>query len=228
MDLLICLFNDLNVGDFGALGDAKAKDVPKKQVEKDVRFLQKKKHEPAVVPPLVPQVAGGSAAEGGSAAGSKPTDEKNKRKVEEKAAGAGERKRPRLRTTQTAGVTQLKPAVVTEPQDGTFSLFDAPLSPARDAVADVNKEFTRSTSIEVVTEPSVQAEDVGKKVAVQTIFDTVDSSNNLIPPRDTENLKFADAEKQKSPATEKASGSVSGGTGFEEPSIQLGESELEF
>ncbi|KAF5760892.1 hypothetical protein HanXRQr2_Chr16g0758761 [Helianthus annuus] len=127
-------------GDLGALGDPDAKGVPKKQVEKGVRFRQKKKHEPAVIPPLVPQVAGishthfrrytdyvvvsdtleglgvlgGGAAAGGSSVGSKPADEKKKkRKVEEKAADAGERKRPRLRTTRTTAVLQPKPAVVT-------------------------------------------------------------------------------------------------------------------
>ncbi|KAF5758255.1 hypothetical protein HanXRQr2_Chr16g0727191 [Helianthus annuus] len=111
---------------------------PKKQVEKAVRFRQKKKHEPAIVPPLVLQVAGisrtrfrrytdyvvvsdtleglgvpgGGAAASGSSAGSKHADEKKKRKVEEKAAGASERKRPRLRTTRTTTVTLPKPAVV--------------------------------------------------------------------------------------------------------------------
>ncbi|KAM0017324.1 hypothetical protein Hdeb2414_s0027g00686871 [Helianthus debilis subsp. tardiflorus] len=126
-------------GDLGALGDTEAKGVPKRKVEKGVRFRQKKKHEPAVIPPLVPQVAvisrtsfrrytdyvvvsdtfeglgvpGGGAAAGGSAAGSKPADEKKKRKIEEKAASAGERKRSRLRTTRTAAVKQSKPAVVT-------------------------------------------------------------------------------------------------------------------
>ncbi|KAJ0600689.1 hypothetical protein HanIR_Chr03g0119981 [Helianthus annuus] len=222
-------------GDLGALGDRDTKGVPKKQVEKGVRFHQKKKHEPAVVPPLVPQglgVPGGGAAAGGSSVGSKPADEKKKRKVEEKAAGAGKRKRPRLGTTRIATVTQPKPVVVTEPQEGSFSLFDAPSSPARDAAADVNKEFTRSPSVEVVTEPSAQAEDVGKKVVDQTIFDTVDSSDNLIPPRDTDveggNLKFADVEKQKSPVADKTTGSTAAGTGSGESYIQPGESELEF
>ncbi|KAJ0670581.1 hypothetical protein HanOQP8_Chr13g0476091 [Helianthus annuus] len=129
--------------------------------------------------------------------------------------------------TRTTAVTQPKPSVVTEPQGGSFSLFDAPTSPTHDAAADVNKEFTRSPSIEVVTEPSIQAEDTRKKTADQ-IFDTVDSSDNLIPLRDIENLKFADAEKQKSPIAEKASGFASGDTGSEEPSFQPGESELEF
>ncbi|KAJ0438540.1 hypothetical protein HanHA300_Chr16g0615211 [Helianthus annuus] len=198
-------------GDLGALGDPDAKGVPKKQVEKGVRFRRKKTHEPAIVPPLVPRVEGisrtrfcrytdyvvvsdtleglgvpgGGAAAGGSSAGFKPADEKKKRKVD--AAGAGERKRPKLRTTQ--------------PQEGSFSLFDAPSSPARDEAADVNKEFTISPSVEVVTSPSVRAEDTGKKAAGQTIFDTVDSSDNLIPPRDIDvegvnNLRFADAESQ--------------------------------
>ncbi|XP_021971325.1 uncharacterized protein LOC110866466 [Helianthus annuus] len=249
-------------GDLGALGDLEEKGVLKRQVVKGVRFRQKKKPEPAVIPPLVPQAAGisrsrfrrytdymvvsdtlkslgvpgGGAAAGGSSAGSKRADEKKKRRVKEKAAGAGEQKRPRLRTRRTTAVSQPKPAVVAvaldlfaEPQDGGFSLFDAPISLAHDASADagVNKEFTRSPSFEVVTEPSVQVEDVGEKT-VDQIFDTVDSHDNLIPPRDNENLKFAGVEKQKSPAAEKDSGSASGGTGLEGPSIQPDESELEF
>ncbi|KAM0057883.1 hypothetical protein Hdeb2414_s0005g00163661 [Helianthus debilis subsp. tardiflorus] len=139
MALLTCFFDGLNAGDLGVLGDTEAKGVPKRHVEKGVRSRQKKKHEPAVIPPLVPQVAGisrtsfrrytdyvvvsdtleglgipgGGAAAGGSAAGSKPADEKKKRKIEEKAAGAGERKRPRLKTTRTTAVTQSKSTVVT-------------------------------------------------------------------------------------------------------------------
>ncbi|KAJ0791543.1 hypothetical protein HanOQP8_Chr01g0006741 [Helianthus annuus] len=48
-------------GHLGALGDPNATNVPKKHVEKHggVRFRKPKKtYEPAVVPPLVPQVAG--------------------------------------------------------------------------------------------------------------------------------------------------------------------------
>ncbi|KAJ0871452.1 hypothetical protein HanRHA438_Chr11g0512511 [Helianthus annuus] len=116
-----------------------------------------------------------------------------------------------------------------EPQDDGFSLFDAPLSPTHDTTADagVDKGFTINPSAKVVTEPSLQAEDVGKKTTDQ-IFDTVDSSDNLIFSGDLGNFKFATAEKQKSPAAEKASGSAPGGVGVEEPSIQPGESELEF
>ncbi|KAJ0620973.1 hypothetical protein HanIR_Chr01g0003391 [Helianthus annuus] len=181
----------------------------------------------------MPQVAGGGTAAGGSAAGSKPVDEKKKRKVEEKAAGAGERKHPKLRTTRTTAVTQSKPAVVTEPLEETFSFFETPLPQSRvtrlcaTADAGVNKEFTKSPSVEVVAEPSVRSEDTGKKTTDQ-IFDTVDSSDNLIFPGDLENLKFADAGKQKSSVVEKASGFAAGGAGFEEPSIQPSESELEF
>ncbi|KAJ0442983.1 hypothetical protein HanIR_Chr16g0815561 [Helianthus annuus] len=134
---LICSFDGLHVGDLGALGDSDAKGVSKKQVEKTMRFRQMKKHEPAVVPPLVPQVAGisrtsfrrytdyvvvsdtleglgvpgGGAGAGGSSAGSKPAGEK-KRKVQEKAAGAGEKKGPRLQTKWTTVVSQPKPAVM--------------------------------------------------------------------------------------------------------------------
>ncbi|MFS7912059.1 hypothetical protein Hanom_Chr02g00125401 [Helianthus anomalus] len=188
-------------GDLGALGDPVATSVPKKRVEKAVRIRNpKKKHEPAFVPPLVPQVAGisrsrlrrytdyvvvantleglgvlgGGAVAGGSSTGSKPADDKKKRKVD--VAGAGERKRPKLRTTRTSAISQPKPAVMTEPLEETFSFFEARSSPPRDAATDsgVNKEFRRSPSIKVVIVPSVQAEDTGKKAVDQTIFDTVD------------------------------------------------------
>ncbi|MFS8010123.1 hypothetical protein Hanom_Chr14g01293301 [Helianthus anomalus] len=42
------------------------------------------------------------------------------------------------------------------------------------------------------------------------------------------NLRFVDAEKHKSPVAEKTSSSTAAATGFEETSIQPGESELEF
>ncbi|KAM0036685.1 hypothetical protein Hdeb2414_s0014g00429331 [Helianthus debilis subsp. tardiflorus] len=175
-------------GNLGALGDFDVKGAPKKQVEKTVRGHQRKRHEPAIVTPLVPQGAGGSST------GSKPADEKKKRKAEEKAAGAGEQKRLKLRTKRATAVTQAKPAVVSEPLDGGFSFFDAPLSPTHDAVADAgaDKEFTINPSVKVVTEPFVQAEDVGEKIEDQ-FFDIVDSHDNLIPPWDNLNLKFAGA-----------------------------------
>ncbi|KAM0007060.1 hypothetical protein Hdeb2414_s0154g00815661 [Helianthus debilis subsp. tardiflorus] len=128
-------------GNLGALVDFDVKGAPKKQVEKTVWGRHSKKPEPAVVPPLVPHVAGisysrfhrytnyvvmsdtleglgvpgGGAAAGGSSAGSKPADEKKKkkkRKVEEKAVGAGKKKRPRLQTKRTTAISQTKPAIV--------------------------------------------------------------------------------------------------------------------
>ncbi|KAM0017966.1 hypothetical protein Hdeb2414_s0027g00693921 [Helianthus debilis subsp. tardiflorus] len=129
-------------------------------------------------------------------------------------------------------------SLFTEPQEGDFSsLFDIPSSPPHDTAADVgvNKEFT-GPFVKVVSEPSVRAEDTGRK-AVAHIFDTVDSSDNLISPNDTDdlNLKFSDVDKQKSdaekhktPAAEKASSSASGGDDFEGPPIQPGEPELEY
>ncbi|KAM0066973.1 hypothetical protein Hdeb2414_s0002g00055351 [Helianthus debilis subsp. tardiflorus] len=99
----------------------------------------------------------------------------------------------------------------------------------------VNKEFRRRPSIEVVTPPYVRAEDTGKKAADQTIVDTVDSPDNLINPRNvdvegSEKPKSPEAKKPDSPiANEKSSGSIAAGMGVEDqPSIQLGETELEF
>ncbi|MFS7929335.1 hypothetical protein Hanom_Chr04g00331321 [Helianthus anomalus] len=95
-------------GNLGALGDPDAMGVPKKHVGKhgDKKFRRSKKsHEPIVIPPLGLGVPGG-----GAAAGSKSAVEK-KRKGD--AAGAGERKRPKLRTTRTFAILQPKPAVVT-------------------------------------------------------------------------------------------------------------------
>ncbi|KAF5764843.1 hypothetical protein HanXRQr2_Chr15g0696751 [Helianthus annuus] len=117
------------------------------------------------------------------------------------------------------------------------SFFDVPSSPPQDTAADagVNKEFA-SPFVKVVSEPSVRVEDTVEKTVAQ-IFDTVDSSDNLITPNDTDdlNLRFSDvgkqksdAEQHKSPATEKVSGSASRGAGYEGPPIQPGETELEY
>ncbi|KAF5753880.1 hypothetical protein HanXRQr2_Chr17g0785051 [Helianthus annuus] len=126
-------------GNLGALGDPDATGVPKKHVEihVDKKFRKPKKpHEPVVVPPLVPQVAGisrirlrkyddyvvvsdtleglgvpgGGAVASESSAGSKPADEK-KRKGD--ASTASGQKGPKLRRTRTATISQSKPAVVT-------------------------------------------------------------------------------------------------------------------
>ncbi|KAJ0697179.1 hypothetical protein HanLR1_Chr10g0365791 [Helianthus annuus] len=116
-----------------------------------------------------------------------------------------------------------------EPQAGGFSLFDIP-SPVHDAAVDagVNREFTRSPSLEAVDNPAVQAEGTGEKSTAQ-IFYMVDSHNNLISPTDGDdlNLRFSGSEKNKSPVGEKASGPASAGAGFEETPIQPEEFELE-
>ncbi|KAJ0546541.1 hypothetical protein HanIR_Chr08g0362151 [Helianthus annuus] len=246
-------------GNLGALGKFEVKTIPKKHakkkhVEKPARGRGKKKPEGSVAPSLVSQVEGilrscsrrytdyvvvsdtleglgvpgGGAAAGGTYVGSKPADER-KRKPE-KVADAGEKKRSRIQTKRTTAVSRAKPVVAAEPQDEGFSIFDAPHPPPHDTTADagVNKDFS-SPFVKVASEHSVRAEDTGRKT-VTHIFDTVDSSDNLISPNDTDdlNLKFSDADKQKSdgekqqsdaekhksPAAEKVSGSASGGYGL--------------
>ncbi|MFS7943428.1 hypothetical protein Hanom_Chr06g00500181 [Helianthus anomalus] len=236
-------------GDLGDLGDPDAIGVPKKRVEKVARIRKPKKtHESVVVPSLVPEVAGisrirlckyddyvvvsdtleglgvpgGGAAASGSSAGSKPAAER-KRKGD--AAGAGGQKAPKLRRTRTTAISHPKPAVVTgksifssQSREESFSLFDVPPSPPRDVAANagVNKEFTRSPSIEVVTPTSALAEDTGKKAAGQTIVDTKPKSSDATKP-------------DSAIAKEKSSVSTATGTGVEDhPSIQPGETELEF
>ncbi|KAJ0469124.1 hypothetical protein HanIR_Chr14g0704481 [Helianthus annuus] len=224
-------------GDLGALGDPDAKGVPKRQTVKGVRFRQKKIPEVTVVPHLVPRVA---AAGSQSGAG--------KRQVEETVAGVGGPKRRRLQSKRT-GPTLKKPAVIVELQDKDFSIFDAPESPPHDAGAGVTEEPS-TPPVEVVPESTVRKEGTAEKVATQ-IFDTVDSSNNLISPNEGDNLglRFSDsgkqksdaepqktdaevrqhdAEPQKSPAGEKGTGSSAGGAGYDGPPIQPGESELEY
>ncbi|KAM0025626.1 hypothetical protein Hdeb2414_s0021g00576791 [Helianthus debilis subsp. tardiflorus] len=200
-------------GDLGALADPNAAGVPKQHMEKhgDKRFRKPKKpHETVVVPPMVPEVAGislirlckyddyvvvfdilegfgvpgGGAAAGGSSAGSKPANDK-KRKGD--ASAAGGQKGPKLRRTQTAAIPQPKLAVTTETREEPVFEFATPPSSPKAAEVEVQKEDMRSPSIEVVTPPSVHAEDTAKKPAMQAINDTLDSANNLIDPHDAEN-----------------------------------------
>ncbi|KAF5789898.1 hypothetical protein HanXRQr2_Chr09g0376641 [Helianthus annuus] len=184
---------------FGGLGLFEVKGGPKKHaekkpVEKAVRGRSRKKPEAPVVPPLVTQAAGisrscfrrytyyvvvsdtleglgvlgGGAAAVGTSAGSKPAGEK-KRKPEEKAADAGGKKRSRIQIKRTTAVAQAKLVVAAESQDFSF-LFDAPHSPARDVATDagVNKEFS-STFVKMVFEPSVQAEDPGRRLQLRSL-----------------------------------------------------------
>ncbi|KAJ0834221.1 hypothetical protein HanRHA438_Chr16g0741241 [Helianthus annuus] len=236
------------------------KHVERKQVKKTTRGRGKEKTEGSVAPPPVSQAAGtyrscyhrytdyvvvsdtleglgvlgSGAAAGGTAAG--PPVVGKKREIEQKAAGGGELKRRKLQSKRAAPA-QKKPAVTAEPQDAGFSFFDAPLSPSHTAAVDagVPKE-PAAPFVEVIHDPTVQVEKSVEKTASQ-IFDTVDSSNNLISPTDGDGLDLrfsdagkqkSDAEPQKSPTAEKVSGSASGGAGYEGPPIQPGESELEY
>ncbi|KAJ0743954.1 hypothetical protein HanPI659440_Chr10g0381891 [Helianthus annuus] len=244
-------------GDLGALGDPEAKGVPKRQTVKGVRFRQKKIKEVTTVPHLVPQAAAavsrsGAAkrqseetSAGGTAAGPPAVGEK--RGPEQKAAGGVESKRRRLVTKRSAP-TQKKPAVVVEPQDEDFSIFDAPESPPRATGAGAT-EVPSTPPVKVVPESTVQKEGTAENAAAQ-IFDTVDSSNNLISPNEGDDLsvrftatgkQHSDAEPQKTGAearqhdaepqkssVDKGTGSSAGGAGYDGPPIQPGESELEY
>uniref|UniRef100_A0A251VR51 Transposase (putative) gypsy type domain-containing protein n=2 Tax=Helianthus annuus TaxID=4232 RepID=A0A251VR51_HELAN len=137
-------------GDLGALGDADAKGVPKRQTVKGVRFRQKKIPEVTVVPHLVPQ-----AAAAGSQSGA------GKRQVEETAAGAGGPKRRRLQSKRT-GPTPKKPAGTVELQDKDFSIFDAPESPPHATGAGVTEEPS-TPPVEVVPESTVRTEGTAEK-----------------------------------------------------------------
>ncbi|KAF5823519.1 hypothetical protein HanXRQr2_Chr01g0039221 [Helianthus annuus] len=244
-------------GDLGALGDPEAKGVPKRQTVKGVRFRQKKIKEVTTVPHLVPQAAAAEsrsgaakkqaedAAAGGTAAGPPVIGEK--RRPEQKAAGGVETKRRRLVTKRSAP-TQKKPAVVVERQDEDFSIFDAPESPPR-AMGAGGTEVPSTPPVKVVPESTVQKEGTAENAAAQ-IFDTVDSSNNLISPNEGDDLSLrftatgkqhSDAEPQKTgaearqhdagpqkSAVDKGTSSSAGGAGYDGPPIQPGESELEY
>ncbi|KAJ0499970.1 hypothetical protein HanHA300_Chr11g0384511 [Helianthus annuus] len=244
-------------GDLRALGDPEAKGVPKRQTVKGVRFCQKKIKEVTTVPHLVPQAAAAESrsgaakkqaeevAAGGTAAGPPVIGEK--RRPEQKAAGGVETKRRRLVTKRSAPA-QKKPAVVVERQDEDFSIFDAPESPPR-AMGAGGTEVPSTPPVKVVPESTVQKEGTAENAAAQ-IFDTVDSSNNLISPNEGDDLSLrftatgkqhSDAEPQKTGAearqhdagpqkssVDKGTSSSAGGAGYDGPPIQPGESELEY
>ncbi|KAJ0592914.1 hypothetical protein HanHA300_Chr03g0091191 [Helianthus annuus] len=128
-----------------------------------------------------------------------PADDK-KRKGD--APVPGGQKAPKLRITRGTANSKPTTMVTTETWEEPVSLFATPPSSPKVAVMEVQKEDRRSPSIEMVTLPSVQAEDTAKKTA---------------------------GEKPKSPAAEKPSGSTAAGTGVEDQhSIQPRETELEF
>ncbi|KAJ0714108.1 hypothetical protein HanPI659440_Chr13g0485871 [Helianthus annuus] len=167
------------------------KHVEKKQVKKTAWGRGKEKTEGSAAPPVVSPAAGSGAAVGGTAAGS--TVAGKKREPEQTAGGGGELKRRKLQSKRAAP-TQKKPAVPAEPQDAGFSFFDAPLSPSHTtaAHAGVPKE-PAAPFVKVVPDLTVQVEKTVEKTASQ-IFDTVDSSNNLISPNDANglDLRFSD------------------------------------
>ncbi|KAJ0883498.1 hypothetical protein HanPSC8_Chr10g0422231 [Helianthus annuus] len=186
-------------------------------------------------------VPGGGAAVGGAAAGS--TLDGGKRKPEEAAVAGGEVKRRKLQSKRT-GPTQKKPSVPAvialfvlqnHKMQGFLSLMLLCLPRVQQLWMRGTKGACGAPSVKVVPDPTVQVEKTVEKTASQ-IFDTVDSSNNLISPNDEGlDLRFSDvgpqksgAGPQKSPSAEKVSGSTSGGVGYEGPPIQPGESELEW
>ncbi|KAJ0864795.1 hypothetical protein HanRHA438_Chr12g0533721 [Helianthus annuus] len=221
------------------------KTVEKKTVKKTVRGRGKGSAEGSAAPSSVSEAAGSGAAAGGTAV--VPPVVGEKRGPEQRAAGGGEPKRRRLQTKRVAPA-QKKPAVAAESRDAGYSFFDFPASPPHTAAAGagVSKETV------VPQEPTVPlvgpVRDPPLEKTVETtadrIFDTVDSSDNLISPNEGDglDLRFSDAgkqksdaevrqqdaEPQKSPAGEKGSGSSAGGAGYDGPPIQPGESELEY
>ncbi|MFS7941313.1 hypothetical protein Hanom_Chr05g00474781 [Helianthus anomalus] len=205
----------------------------KKQVKKPMQGRGKGRTEESAAPLWCLRLQG-LGVPGGSAPVS------GKRKPEQIVAG-GELKRVKLKARRAAPA-QKKPAVAAEPQDAGFSFFDFPLPSSHTAAVDagvprepeVPKE--PAAPFEVTPDPTVQVEKTVEKTVSQ-IFDTVDSSNNLISPNEGDGLdlrfsddgkQMSDAEPQKSSAGEKVTGSSSGGAGYDGPPIQPGESELEY
>ncbi|KAJ0938762.1 hypothetical protein HanRHA438_Chr02g0053421 [Helianthus annuus] len=202
------------------------KHVEKKQLKKPAWGRGKEKTDGSAAPPLVSQAAGisrscyrrytdyvvvsdtleglgvtgGGAAAGGTAAGSTLVGEK--RKPEQTAAGVGEIKRRKLQSKRVVPHKRNLRLLLVKPQGKDFSIFDAPSSPLHTTATDsgATKETTASFA-KVASDPIVRAKETVEKVATQ-IFDTVDSSNNLISPNDADNLdlRFSDAGKQKSGA----------------------------
>ncbi|KAF5779032.1 hypothetical protein HanRHA438_Chr12g0565901 [Helianthus annuus] len=180
----------------------------------DKRQCKKKTHEAVSVLPLMPEAAGirrthlrkyenyvvvsdtlkglgvtgASAGAGGSTACTKPVDDK-KRKANASVA-AGE-KAPKFRKTRATVVPRLKPVVSTafvEPREEPVPVFATPPSSPKVVDVEAQKKGGEDPSVEVVssggTPPSVQAEQASKKTSSETIFDTLDSYNNLIDPHD--------------------------------------------
>ncbi|KAJ0601964.1 hypothetical protein HanIR_Chr03g0134561 [Helianthus annuus] len=93
-----------------------------------------------------------------------------------------------------------------EPQDEDFSIFNAPESPPRATGAGAT-EVPSTPPVKVVPESTVQKEGTAENAAAQ-IFDTVDSSNNLISPNEGDDLsvRFTATGKQHSNAEPQKTG----------------------
>ncbi|KAJ0860677.1 hypothetical protein HanRHA438_Chr13g0626251 [Helianthus annuus] len=218
------------------------KTVEKKTVKKTVRGRGKGSVEGPAASSSVFEAAGSGAAAGGTAV--VPPVVGEKRGPEQKAAGGGEPKRRRLQTRRVAPV-QKKPVAAAESRDAGYSFFDIPASPPHTAAAGagVLKEKVAPKEPAAPFAGPVLDHPLEKTVeaTADRIFDTVDSSDNLISPDEGDglNLRFSDVGKQKSdaevrqqdagpqksPAGEKGSGSSAG---YDGPPIQPGESELEY
>ncbi|KAM0037744.1 hypothetical protein Hdeb2414_s0013g00406861 [Helianthus debilis subsp. tardiflorus] len=198
-------------GNLGVLGDPDATGVPKPSVNVLVNKERRKKkaHVAVILPPLVPEavgtfrsrlrkyedyvvvsdtleglsVPGGSPGASGAAASNKPVKDK-KRKGDTTVAGV--EKAPKFRKTRATTILKYKPTGSAEPVEVPVPTSTTPSSPSKVVDAEVQKKGGEHPSIEVVscerTPLVVHVEQVPKETGGDVIFDTLDSSNNLIDP----------------------------------------------
>ncbi|KAF5791112.1 hypothetical protein HanXRQr2_Chr09g0390951 [Helianthus annuus] len=117
-----------------------------------------------------------------------------------------------------------------ETLEETVPVTTTPSSPLKIVDVESQNKGGEDTSIEVVssegTPPTMHAEQASKKTSGDTIFDTLDLSDNLIDPRGDGDKG---GEKPKSTIFKKVSGSTAAGKGVENQTpIQPGESELDY
>ncbi|MFS8034846.1 hypothetical protein Hanom_Chr17g01585981 [Helianthus anomalus] len=175
----------------------------------DKQMRKKKAHVMVTLPPMVPKAAGtfhprlrkyedyvvvsdtleglsvpgGSWGVSGATAGTKPVDDK-KRKGD--ATVAGGEKAPMFRKTRVTAVPKQKPTGSAEPLEELVPKSTIPSSPLKVVDVEVKKKGGEDPTIEVVssegTPSAVRGEQVSKETWGDTIFDMLDSSNNLIDP----------------------------------------------
>ncbi|KAJ0808638.1 hypothetical protein HanPI659440_Chr01g0005621 [Helianthus annuus] len=150
---------------------------------------------------VLPGGKGASAGAGGSTAGTKPVDDKKGKEVDSVAGGEEASK---FRKIWATAVPRPKHVVSTESVEEPVPVFATPPSSPKVVYVETQKKGGEDHSIEVVssggTPSSVHAEQASKKTAGETIFDTLDSSNNLIDLQDDSGQGGA---KTKSPVFEK-------------------------